>query len=141
MVHLGRPLLLAVLIGGSSLPAAAQDAPDLVGTWKGTAEAVHVGPTPYRTGETGVNFSTNPLEFTFVISEQQGNRFVGELSTGEFKETVIGALRPDNAGGVMLDNDGRFDFTLRDADAMDLCYGHSNQTSRVVGCYTLTRAR
>ena len=79
--------------------------------------------------------------FTFAITGQQGNRFAGESSSGEFRETLVGALRPDNEGGVILDDDGRYDFTLRDADTLDLCYSHSSQTSRVVACYTVTRAR
>ena len=142
MVHYGRSLLLAALIGATFLPAAAQDAPNLVGTWKGTAEAVHIGSNPYRaTDRSGVSFSAEPLEFTFVIAEQQGNRFAGESSSGESRETLIGALRPDNSGGVILDNDGRYDFSLRDADTLDLCHSHSNQTSRVAACYTVTRER
>ena len=42
-------------------------------------------------------------------------------------ETIIGTLRPPEfRSGIMLDNDGEYDFTLRDAKTMDVCYRHIN---------------
>jgi hypothetical protein len=125
-----------------SVPAASQDIPNLVGTWKGTAQAVHIGATPYRGGEGGsANFSSNAIEFTYVIKEQQGNRFAGESSGGGAKETIIGALQPDNRGGIMLDNDGQYIFTMIDPNSMDVCYSHQYPMSKVVTCYRLVRSR
>ena len=39
----------------------------------------------------------------------------------------------------MLDNDGKYEFTLRNAATMDVCYRHTNMTSKVVACFTLTK--
>lgn len=142
MVHRVRCLVLSATLGIVSLPAAAQEIPDLVGTWKGATTAVHVGSNPYRaTGQEGVTFSSDPIEFTYTISEQQDGRFAGEMSGGTNRETIIGALRPDNQGGVMLDNDGQYHFTLRDPNTIDLCYSHLNPSSRVVACWTVTRSQ
>jgi hypothetical protein len=122
-------------------PAASQQLPDLVGNWKGKLSAVHIGSNPYRVAQNpNVQFPSNEIEFTYAIKEQHGNRFAGESSGGNFKETIIGALKPDNKGGIMLDDDGRYDFTLVDPNTMDVCYAHQFPTSRIVTCFRLTRA-
>lgn len=132
----------AVIVAGlaSAGGARAEDPPKMVGTWKGMAQAVHIGSNPYRVAEkNGPNFSGNEIEFTFAIKEQQGSRFAGTSSNGKFTETLIGAVSGDNKTGIMTDDDGSFAFTLRDADSLDVCYHHSFATSRVVSCWTLKR--
>jgi hypothetical protein len=142
MFHQRSLLVAAALIAAMSLPAAAQQPPKMVGTWKGTGNVAHIGPTPYRAAEgTGVNLPANDIEFTYVIKDQQGNRFAGEASAGKFKETIIGAVQPDNRGGVMLDDDGQYLFTLIDPNTMDVCYNHHYPTSKAVGCFRVTRSR
>ncbi|MGE3988047.1 hypothetical protein [Pseudorhodoplanes sp.] len=113
--------------------------PNLVGTWKGKAEAVIIGANPYRVTESpGPNFG-GAMEFTYIIKQQQGVRFTGELSA-KVTETIIGTLRPPEfRSGIMLDNDGEYDFTLRDATTMDVCYRHINLTSKAVACWTMQK--
>ena len=137
-----RLLALSAVMASICLPVAAQSIPSLVGTWKGTSRPVHLGPTPNRpAGQTGVSFGVNPVEYTYTITEQKDNRFAGELSGGNVKETLLGALQPDNKGGIMLDLDGEHSFTLRDPNTMDVCYRHLNPTSRVVACWMMTRSQ
>lgn len=128
----------AVVFAASS--ASAQTPPNLVGTWKGKAEAVFVGPTPYRVAEgTGPNFG-GQIEYSYVVKQQQGARFAGEQSAGKVTEMIIGTLRPPEfRSGIILDHDGESDFTLRDAKTMDVCYRHTNMTSKVVACFTLEK--
>jgi hypothetical protein len=121
--------------------ASAQTPPNLVGTWKGKAEAVYIGPTPYRIAENfgRPNFG-GPIEYSYVVKEQQGSRFTGDQSAGKVTETIIGTLRPpDFRSGIILDHDGESDFTLRNATTMDVCYRHINMTSKVVACFTLEK--
>lgn len=127
----------AIVFAASS--ASAQTPPNLVGTWKGKAEAVIIGPNPYRVTENaGPNFG-GPMEFTYVIKQQQGTRFTGEL-TAKLSETVIGTLRPPEfRSGIMIDNDGEYDFTLRNPTTMDVCYRHINLTSKAVACWTMEK--
>jgi hypothetical protein len=122
-----------------ALPAAADEIPNLVGTWKGTARAVHIGPTPYRIPDgPGPTFGGD-LEFTYVIKEQQDGRFAGETE-GKYTEQFLGALQPPAyQSGVMVDSDGDYTFTLRDATTMDACYRHVYPSSKVVACFTLTK--
>lgn len=143
MLYRRRLLILACgLIVSMSLPATAQQPPNLVGTWKGMGNVAHIGPTPYRAAKgSGANLPANDIEFTYVITNQQGNRFAGESSAGKFKETIIGAVQPDNRGGIMLDDDGQYFFTLVDPNTMDVCYNHHYPTSKAVGCFRVTRSR
>lgn len=128
----------AVMFAASS--AFAQTPPNIVGTWKGKAQAVFVGPTPYRVAEgTGPNFG-GEIEYSYVVKEQRGNRFTGDQSAGKVTETIIGSLRPPEfRSGVIIDHDGESDFTLRNATTMDVCYRHINLTSKVVACFTLEK--
>jgi hypothetical protein len=129
---------VALVLAASS--ASAQTTPNLIGTWKGKAQAVFVGPTPYRVAEgTGPNFG-GEIEYSYVVKQQQGGRFSGDQSAGKVTETIIGALRPPEfRTGIIVDQDGESDFTLRNASTMDVCYRHINLTSRVVACFTLEK--
>jgi hypothetical protein len=136
--------LQPILCGGAVLFAAtsasAQTPPNLVGTWKGKAEAVFIGPTPYRVADGwGPNFG-GEIEYSYVVKEQRGTRFTGEQSAGKVTEMIIGTLRPPEfRSGIILDHDGESDFTLRNATTMDVCYRHTNMTSKVVACFTLVK--
>ncbi len=133
---------LAAALALFPMTAAAQDWPDLRGTWSGPTTAVMVGGTPYRPSENpGVQFGNQEIVFTYEITEQEGQRFAGSMSAGERTEIIIGGLRANARDGVMLDDDGRYDFTLTDPDTIEMCYTHSVPDSRVVSCWTITRAR
>jgi len=136
--------LLALAVGLVPTTSSAQTAgtpPDLTGTWVGNARAVSMGANPYRPeAHDGATFSDEELPFTFNVAEQHGDRFSGTKSAGGRTETLIGGLRPpDYTEGVFLDEDGRFDFTVRDATTIDLCYEHIRTDGRVVACYTLKK--
>jgi hypothetical protein len=123
-----------------SLPASAQEPMNFVGTWKGMATAVHIGSNPYRMAEkNGPNLPSNVIEFTYTVTEQSGNRFAGQATNGKFTETIIGAVQTDNARGIILDDDGQYLFTVKDANTLETCYNHSFPTSRVVGCWAWKR--
>lgn len=131
-------LLLAFL----PLPALAQEAspPDLVGTWTGTFQAVLVGATPDRANEgPGPQFADTEMTYTLEITEQQGARVVGTMG-GERTEALIGGLMPpDFASGVLLDDEGRFTVSVRDAATMDICYDHRLPDGRIVACGTFIK--
>ncbi|MGE3988046.1 hypothetical protein [Pseudorhodoplanes sp.] len=55
-------------------------------------------------------------------------------------ESIIGTLRPpEYRSGIILGHDGESDFVLRNATTMDVCYRHTNMTSKVVACFTLVK--
>jgi hypothetical protein len=140
-MRLALTTCLAAFGAAIALPAAAQEIPDMVGTWKGKATAVYIGPNPYRLPDGDrPTFGDNEVEFTYVIKEQRDSRFAGETE-GSFTETLIGALQaPDFQSGLMLDDDGEYPFTLRDGNTvMDFCYRHQYPTSKVVSCFTIEK--
>jgi hypothetical protein len=125
---------LAVVAMGLPYGARAQQIPNLVGSWKGTAYAVFLGSNPYRPSENrAANFPSAPLEFTFVIKEQHENRFSGESTAGGRTEQLVGAISPDNRSGIVLDDDGQYVFTIRDNDTLDTCYSHATELFAKVG--------
>ena len=137
-------LLVGLVVGAMgtvSSPVGAQSAPSLVGTWKGMAQAIHMGVNPYRAPASSAPvFSASPMEFTVTIVDQKDNRFTGKKSAGDRTETLIGAISPNNQSGVMLDDDGQYLFTLRDPNTLDVCYNHLNTSGKVVACYTWKRS-
>jgi hypothetical protein len=135
-------LATMALLLATALPAGAAEPVNMLGAWKGMVTVAHIGANPYRVAEgTGPQLPENPIEFTYTITEQKGNRFAGKSSGGNYSETIIGAIQPDGKGGIMLDDDGQYILTLQGPNTMDVCYSHSFPTSRVVGCWTLTRAQ
>lgn len=141
IVHIACMAALSGLIALAASGARAQEPPNLIGTWKGSTQAVYIGSNPYRVAEkAGPNFSTTLIEFTYSITEQKGNVFAGTSGAGTFSETLIGAISPDNRSGVMSDDDGQYTFTIRDRNTLDICYQHSFPTSRVAACWTIKRS-
>ncbi|MET0277241.1 MAG: hypothetical protein ABW198_02815 [Pseudorhodoplanes sp.] len=140
LTHCLRSAICGAAVAFTASFASAQTPPNLIGTWKGKAQAVYVGPTPYRVAEgTGPNFG-GEIEYSYVVKQQQGARFSGDQSAGKVTETIIGALRPPEfRSGIIVDHDGESDFTLRNATTMDVCYRHVNLTSKVVACFTLEK--
>ena len=125
------------------VPAFAQEAspPDLVGSWTGTFQAILVGATPYRPSEgAGPNFADTEIPYTVEFTEQRGNRLAGTISAGDHTETLIGALMPPEfTSGTLVDDDGSYRFSVRDAATIDFCYEHNRTESRAVARGTVTR--
>ena len=137
--HVRRLALLAIIVSGVVAGAAqAQDIPDLTGTWTGRGIGVAIGPNPHASGTTGTTFPE--VDFTVVIERQQDRRFVGSIASGERKEVIAGVIAPDLDEGVMVDEDGYYDFEIDDANTLELCYQHNTPDSRLAACYRLTRS-
>ena len=140
---LTRLTFLATALLIATAPAGAAEAPAMTGSWKGTVDsAVLVGKTPSRSCKTGkVTFANEGIDFTFEIKEQQGQRFGGTMVSARHSETLIGLLYPDNKGGMMLDDDGHYSFALTDPATMQVCYDHTKPSSKVIACWTATKAK
>jgi len=118
---------LAILV---SMPVLGADSVSLVGTWVGQRD--RMAKIEGRRGGLA----------TLVISEQQGNTFVGRLrrsnSTGDEEEALWGAFTPDGKLMMGSDEEGIYIFNLIDQRTLDYCYSETGPSPRSV-CARLTR--
>jgi hypothetical protein len=104
----------------------------LVGTWTGQRD--RIAKVEGRRGGLA----------TLVITEQQGNTFVGRLkrsnATGDEEEPLWGAFTPDGKLMMGSDEEGTYIFNLVDQNTLDYCYSETGPSPRSV-CARLTRQR
>jgi hypothetical protein len=104
----------------------------LVGTWTGQRD--RIAKVEGRRGGLA----------TLVITEQQGNTFVGRLkranSTGDEEEPLWGAFTPGAKLIMGSDEEGTYIFDLVDQNTLDYCYSETGRSPRSV-CARLTRQR
>jgi hypothetical protein len=122
-------LIVATL---ASAPAFGADEPSLVGTWTGQRD--RIAKVEGRRGGLA----------TLVITEQQGNTFVGHLKrsnpTGDEDEPLWGAFTPGAQLMMGADEEGTYIFRLIDEHTLDYCYTEAGPSARAV-CARLARQR
>ncbi len=116
--------MFAILV---STPVFAADSVSLVGTWTGQRD--RIAKSEGRRGGLA----------TLVITEQQGNTFVGRLKrsnpTGDEEEPLWGAFTPGGKLMMGSDDEGTYIFSLIDQNTLDYCYSETRPFfgSRVLG--------
>ena len=120
---------LAIL---ASTPVFGADAVSLVGTWAGQRD--RIAKVEGRRGGLA----------TLVITEQQGNTFVGRLKrsnpNGDEEEPLWGAFTPDGKLMMGSDEEGTYIFSLVDQNTLDYCYSEAGPTPLTLWA-RLTRQR
>jgi hypothetical protein len=113
-----------------STPVLGADSVSLIGTWAGQRD--RIAKIEGRRGGLA----------TLVITEQQGNTFVGRLkrsnSTGDEEEPLWGAFIPGGKLMMGSDEEGTYIFDLIDQNTLDYCYSETGPSPRSV-CARLTR--
>jgi hypothetical protein len=131
MKALVQSAIVAILVA-TSAPAFSADSVSLVGTWAGQRD--RIAKVEGRRGGLA----------TLVITEQQGNTFVGRLkranATGDEEEPRWGAFTPDGKLMMGSDEEGTYIFGLVDQNTLDYCYSETGASPRTV-CARLTRQR
>jgi hypothetical protein len=111
-------------------PVLGADSVSLVGTWTGQRD--RIAKVEGRRGGLA----------TLVITEQQGNTFVGRLkrsnTTGDEDEALWGAFTPGARLMMGSDEEGTYIFDLVDQNTLDYCYSETGASPRSV-CARLTR--
>lgn len=143
MAIAGALALLASAGGAWAQQARDPAIPNLVGTWTASTRAVLQGSNPHRPSDAkGPVFPSSDLNFRYVVKEQPDSRFAGEMTSGGFTETFVGDLAPPHyRNGAMAGRDGIFQFTVRDADTLDVCYTQFGPENKIVDCFTLLRQK
>ena len=115
-----------------STPVSSAESVSLVGTWTGQRD--RIAKVEGRRGGLA----------TLVVTEQQGNTFVGRLKrsnpTGDEEEPLWGAFTPDGKLMMGSDEEGTYIFNLIDQNTLDYCYSETGASPRTV-CARLTRQR
>ena len=113
-----------------STPVLSADSVSLVGTWTGQRD--RIAKADGRRGGLA----------TLVITEQQGNTFVGRLkrsnSTGDEEEPLWGAFTPGGKLMMGSDDEGTYIFGLIGRNTLDYCYTETGRTPKSV-CARLIR--
>jgi hypothetical protein len=132
------PIALFALFAAA--PAAAQNAPDLRGTWKGESEAIIWGKStkhqPPAEPNDQARFIKVPL--TLTIDKQDGRRFSATLTSERASEAVVGVI--SRTGTIFIaDDDGTDYATLLGPDKIEICHLRSATETRNAACAELTR--
>jgi hypothetical protein len=140
-------MITAITVLTTAVPALAQTAPDLKGTWSGPWKTVIYGNNPHHPGhETLANAPRiREITFTFEIQGHEGRMFWGQhWSNPKLKEPFAAVIMPDGKTIVGVDGDGSFNGSITASDRVELCYTHpalNPSKSIVASCGTLQRSR
>jgi hypothetical protein len=108
----------------AATPVLSADSVSLVGTWTGQRD--RIAKVEGRRGGLA----------TLVITEQQGNTFVGRLKrsnpTGDEDEPLWGAFTPGGKLMMGSDDEGTYIFSLIDQNTLDYCYSETGSSPRSV---------
>jgi hypothetical protein len=129
-----KTLLCSLLLATAlSQPALSEQALSLVGTWTGQRD--RIAKVEGRRGGLA----------TLVITEQQGNTFVGRLKrsnpTGDEEEPLWGAFTPGGRLIMGSDEEGTYMFSLIDQNTLDYCYSETGASPRTVCARLVRQAR
>jgi hypothetical protein len=126
-------VFLSVVIGLSVASiATADEFPDMVGTWKGTSEAVVLGNPAYypdRASEQSIPRSSS-ADFVLNLTHQDGRRMWGSVSSSHISEPWIGAFWNDGKSFQAVDSDGQIVGRMLDTNTMEVMY--TQQVGRIL---------
>jgi hypothetical protein len=138
-----RKILVALALSASiaaSGATAQTAAPDMKGTWMGTAEAIVTGKTKHHAPRQSGKPMLSTVQLTYVISGQDGHRFWGTLSSVHSKEMLTGVVGLDGKTVVLRISEGEARGTLVDPDTMQVIYSAGGPAS-VVAVNTIRRQK
>ncbi|TCT03179.1 hypothetical protein [Aquabacter spiritensis] len=112
-------------------PAAAQEIPSLLGTWKGASDGL---------GKQD-GWVTGPV--TLVVTEQRGRSFKARITYaspkgGEQNEDLVGTLAPDGASIYLAGDDGIHIAALK-GGILDACYLEPGDNDGLAVCSRLQK--
>jgi len=133
-------LVLLAPITLSSQILAADDAPNLVGTWSGVhTGGAYVGSPGHSPDQSEPTFLKPGMRFTLTIKQQDGRGLIGSWSSPQKTERIVGAVRLDNKTIVLADEDTQFSAVLLDSGSMEFCGSEAGETSVLAACLVLNK--
>ena len=133
-----RAAFAAAALALAAAPLAAQDFPDLKGTWTGTGWGVISGALGHHEPSDEPRFKDTTETWTVEITEQEGGAVIGTFGSDRLTETLIGAIAADGTTLNFVDEDSILTGTLRSDNEMALCIQETGP-AMVATCYVMTR--
>lgn len=129
----------AVIAATCSAATAAQNAPNLTGTWSGSiVGGARFGALNHDPAEKDPVFADRAKIWVLTIERQDGSGLIGTWSTKTKTEKLVGAIRQDNVTVIFADEDNLFDARLVSENEMELCAQEAGAASIAV-CYLMKR--
>ncbi|MEO1224982.1 MAG: hypothetical protein AAFX92_12195 [Pseudomonadota bacterium] len=140
-MRLRHAVIAAALALVTATPAAAQDYPDLLGTWAGVSETIVAGSTNHHQrapGETQPDPRLVSVPITVIIDQQDGRRFSGTVNSPSASERIVGVVTSE--GRILwVDEDGYNEGVMIDDDRMDICYLLVQPLIQLASCVEMVR--
>jgi hypothetical protein len=114
---------------------------DIKGRWVAMSDAIVRGNAPHHAPAAGGGIRTDHIQITYTITNQDGRRFWGTISTKRGDEPIMGVIGFDGKTVVARDNDGLYQGNIIDRDTIDVIYSHANKDSVVVAAHRFTRQK
>lgn len=136
-------MFVALAIGAVfvvSVALAQTTAPDMKGTWVGTADSIVTGKTKHHAPRQESKPMLNKVQFTYEINGQDGYRFWGTVSSVRSKELLTGVVGLDGKTVVARTSEGEIKGTLIDPDTIQLIYSAGGPAT-VVSVNTMKRQK
>ncbi len=141
-----KVLLMTAAVLATTVPALAQSAPDLKGTWSGRWKTVIYGNNPHHPGsDTTANAPrVREIAFTLEVEGQDGRLLWGKSwSNPERKEPFAATVAADGKSILGADTDGALTLNVTGPNQIEACYTHTGlgpTKSIVASCGSLQRA-
>lgn len=114
---------------------AADNFPDLRGTWTGKGEGVFV-----RSPGSPKHSQFGSVDISLVINAQQDRRFAGTITMSGGTKPIAGVVT--TSGSIWWSEPGGFvEGRLTDADTFEGCYVRVSQFSQLAACEVLKRQK
>lgn len=122
-------------------------APEITGVWKGTSNSAVYGYGMFHPTTEGKENAIRyrNVEYIIKIDRHEGRNFSGMVNDVQHthSEVVLGAFAKDMKSGVMVNENGTFQFTFSSPTTLDVCYSqvvpHAVTTPRVASCFELSK--
>lgn len=129
---------MAGLVSWAGCSLAADAAPNLIGTWKGTIQSVGSGQRTHANPTTKPTFVS--VKLTIRIKQQKGRAFYGIKQSNRAFEQLVGVVGPDKTV-YFADEDGYQVGTLLAPNRLQQVYLEAGQQSQVAGYIVYKRVR
>ena len=134
-------LTLLVFLLGTGVCAAAENLPNLVGTWAVKSEAALLSKGGQPGDWTHHRDALSSLSAELVITKQQGRVFYATFTSKLASENMAGVIGWDNKTLYLVDMDGFTDATLVSPDKITCIYRHVGDKDAVVAAGVWTRVK